>query len=153
MLSQERTIQLDGIVFNWGTRKQKPDDEQWEERFDELAVYKENNGNCNVPKKQGKLGNWVMTQRQLYKKGKLSRERSTHLEDIGFNWGTRKKGKDKPWEEIFNQLAVYKAKNGNYNVPFRHGALGIWVITQRKFYKKGKLAQKRATQLDGIGFV
>ena len=57
-LSQERTIQLANFEFNWGTQKQKADDEQWKERFSKLALYKENNDNCNVPQSQGALGNW-----------------------------------------------------------------------------------------------
>ena len=150
-LSQERTTQLEGIDFNWALR-QKSDDDRWEERFNELAVYKEKNGNCNVPKSHGTLRNWVMTQRAFCKKGKLSQERTTQLEGIDFNWSVRKKNEDQKWEQRFNELAVYKKKNGNCNVPQRHGTLGSWVIQQRQLCKKGKLSRERTTQLEGIEF-
>jgi len=150
-LSQERATQLEGIRFDWGTMG-KTEYNQWEERFNELTVYEEKNGNCNVPCKQGKLGKWVSKQRHYYKKGKLSKERSTQLEGIGFDWSTRKKKEDKQWEERLNELFVYKEKNGNYNVPQKLGALGIWVMHQRQSYKKGKLSQERTRQLEGIGF-
>ena len=152
-LSQERTTQLEGIDFNWSVRK-KNEDQKWEQRFNELAVYKKKNGNCNVPQRHGTLGSWVIQQRQLCKKGKLSRERTTQLEGIEFNWSaTRKENEDKQWEDRFNELAVYKEKNCDCNVPSKHGALGSWVYRQRDFYKKGKLSRERITQLEGIGFV
>ena len=44
-------------------------------------------------------------QRQLYRKGKLSQERTTQLESVGFKLGTQKKYKHKPWEVSFNELA------------------------------------------------
>lgn len=58
-----------------------------------------------------------MTQRKRRKKGKLSRERTTRLEGIGFNWDARKMNKDEQWEEKINELVVYQEKNGNCNVP------------------------------------
>ena len=151
-LSQERITQLESIGFNWGTRK-KNKDKPWEERFNELVVFKEKNGNCNVPRSQGVLGNWVHDQRQFYKNGKLSQERITQLESIGFNWGTRKKNEDKQWSARLNELVVYNEKNGNCNVPSKQGKLGNWVHQQRQLYKKGNLSQERTAQLEGIGFV
>ena len=59
--------------------------ETWEENFNELAVYKEENGTCSVPQRQGALGTWVHNQRQSHKKGKLSQERTTQLKGVGFN--------------------------------------------------------------------
>ena len=125
----------------------------WEERINELVVYKEKKGNCNVPRSQGVLGNWVHDQRQFYKNGKLSQERITQLESIGFNWGTRKKNEDKQWSARLNELVVYNEKNGNCNVPSKQGKLGNWVHQQRQLYKKGNLSQERTAQLEGIGFV
>ena len=50
-------------------------------------------GDCNVPSKQGALGNWVNHQRNFFKKGKLAKERTIQLESIGFHWGTQIKYK------------------------------------------------------------
>ena len=91
----------------------------WQERFNELVLYKEKNGNCNVPRSQGALGRWVNKQRTKYKKGKLSRECTSQLEGEGFNWS-----KEKPWKERFDELVAYKERNGNCNVPRSQGALG-----------------------------
>ena len=115
------------------------------EGFNELVLYKEKNGNCDVPQSHGTLGNWANTQCTFFKKGKLAQECTTQLKGIGFNWG-------KPWEEIFNKMSAYKVKNGNCNVPRKQGALGKWVTRQHRIHRKGKLAQDRVTQLEGIGF-
>merc|ERR1712232_844107 len=63
--------------------------------FDELKSYKAKHGHCNVPRRSGKLGRWVDTQRQQYRllqEGKLSNicdQRVGKLELIGFQWSSR----------------------------------------------------------------
>jgi len=150
-LSQERTAQLECIGFEWAVEVQQ----HWEERFTELVSYKEKNGNCNVPKREGALGIWVSNQRSMYKKGKLSQERTTQLEGINFNWSMREHSSEsnaKQWGKQYVELVDYNKKNGNCRVPRKHGALGNWVDNQRSKYKKGKLSQERIAQLESIGF-
>lgn len=66
----------------------------WDYGFGQLRAYKEANGDCNVrnvfktPTGEN-LGTWVMTQRQAYKKGQLSKDRIDKLEAIGFKWELR----------------------------------------------------------------
>ena len=153
-LSQDRITSLEGIGFNWGARKEKSNNEQWEERFEELVSYREANGNFKVPRCQGQLGNWVHEQRKLYKKGKLLQDRATSLEGIGFIWSAQKEKSDaEQWEKRFDELVSYREANDNCKVPRSQGQLGNWVYTQRQFYKKGKLSQDRIALLEGIGFV
>jgi len=152
-LSREHTAQLEGIGFIWGAERKKEKAKTWAKRMKELVAFKVDNGTCNVPQRQSSLGYWVDNQRKLHKKGKLSQECTTQLEDIGFNWGMQRQKSDEQWEKRIKELAVYKEKTGNCNVPQSQGALGRWVHKQRNFYNKGKLSQERTTQLEGIGFV
>ena len=46
-----------------GKRRNKRD-EQWDTRFKELLDYRSEHGDSDVPKSQGKLGNWVKEQLQ-----------------------------------------------------------------------------------------
>ena len=58
----------------------------------ELAIYKRDNGHCNVPqryKDNPPLGIWCNTQRALFKAGKLSTERIGKLNELGFEWALR----------------------------------------------------------------
>ena len=59
----------------------------------ELAIYKRDNGHCNVPKNykdNPPLAIWCDTQRQSKKKGNLSDERVGRLNELGFEWEIRK---------------------------------------------------------------
>ena len=101
----------------------------------------------------GQLGIWVVTQRNVYKAGKLRKERIDALEEIGFEWDARKA----TWRRRFEELKRFQEENGHCNVPQRHAGelrqLGIWVMTQRKVYKAGKMSKERIDALEEIGIV
>jgi len=66
----------------------------WEALFQALVAFKENQGHCGVPNRWSEnpeLGTWVGTQRQAFRKGKLSEERVARLEALGFEWDRIKK--------------------------------------------------------------
>ena len=61
-LSPEKIQRLDKLGFCW-----YPKEESWEESFEKLRIYKEKNGNCDVPQKHKSdpaLGQWVGVQRR-----------------------------------------------------------------------------------------
>ena len=88
---EERTTKLESIGFVWNTKEAL-----WKKRLEELNDYKEEYGNCNVPKTYAlnkKLGQWVSVQRVQYKKMKqgdtsssMTNERIALLENLGFQW-------------------------------------------------------------------
>ena len=85
-LSEEEIQKLDDLDFNWGTeRVLRGPLTTWDERLNELRKYKAEHGNCNVPAKQGSLGEWVRNQR--YRKCNMSKARVQKLDDLGFEWG------------------------------------------------------------------
>ena len=124
--------------------------EIWDARFKELLDYRSEHGDCDVPKRQGELGNWVGTQRTEYKSGKLEQGHIDRLNSIDFKWVLKEAAV--PWETRLNELVRYKTEHGDCDVPRRQGKLGTWVNHQRQQYKKGKLPQDRIDQLESIGF-
>ena len=65
----------------------------WNDRYDELDVYKNKHGNCLVPQRYSKnkaLGKWVANQRvRLGREGKqtpLTKKRIKKLDEVGFVW-------------------------------------------------------------------
>ena len=130
----------------------------WEERFELLKAYKEENGHYRVPKSAEyrgfKLGRWVEMQRCDGKSGKLGKDRVSQLNGIGFTWVTRESSR--PWNEWFALLKAYKEEYGHCRVPrraeYRGFNLGAWVHNQRCIHKNGKLSEERVARLDGIGF-
>ena len=59
---------------------------------------------------------------------------------------------EQQWEDGYKQIKEYFQKNGHTLVPVKEGSLGIWVRTQRKDFKYGKLSQKRKDLLDKVDF-
>ena len=90
-LLRERVGRLEEIGFTWRfvatdeadvLTKLRYWEELWDWRYRELKEYRDKHGDCNVPRRQGPLGGWVIKQRQFYKNGKLSDERIARLESI-----------------------------------------------------------------------
>ena len=124
-------------------------DVRWDSRFNELKQYKGEHGDCNVPRREGPLGTWVINQRSSYNKGTLSQERIKQLESIGFTWNPL----EEDWVARFNDLKQYKDEHDNCNVNTQTGGpFGWWVDRQRRSYKKGTLSPERIEQLEIIGF-
>ena len=82
------------------------------------------------------------------------------LENIGFQWSPT----SIRWNDMFDELKLYKAGNGDCNVPRffkKNPKLGMWVHyqRQRRRYKKSKVGsyssmtqQQRIEMLENIGF-
>jgi len=83
-LSLERIARLEALDFDWDQLAIT-----WEKNFSKLVAFKNDNGNCRIPvhwKRDAQLGQWVSRQRVFYSKGKLSRDRISKLEALGFEW-------------------------------------------------------------------
>ncbi|GFH58467.1 hypothetical protein CTEN210_14943 [Chaetoceros tenuissimus] len=159
-LSKERVEKLNAIGFSWKAPPgPKPNVNVWNDRLEELKLYKLKHGHCNVPRTYGEnqpLANWVNTQHCQYRNLTLSQERIEKLDDIGFVWSD-----DYNWYDSFDVLKRYKEKHGHCKVPksYEPHQLGSWVQHQRSQYKnmlKGlptPLTKERIKLLESIGFV
>ena len=149
-LSANRREKLDAIGFSWD-----PLAEQWERSFALLEQYKGREGHCVVPRKYeedgAKLGEWITTQRQQYKKGKLDESYMQRLEAAGISWDPLAD----QWERTYALLEQYNKREGHNNVPTTHEEdgvkLGAWLNRQRQLYKKGKLDVSYERRLENLG--
>jgi hypothetical protein len=91
-LSQERIEKLESIGFQWRIAKPAIG---WDNRYEQLKQYREENGDCNVPQSyppDKPFGRWVMKQRCQHslklrgEKSQLTDEREAKLNAIGFSW-------------------------------------------------------------------
>ena len=128
----------------------------------DLEKYKnENDGDVCVPQNYAKnqvLATWVMNMRALKRQGspRMTPRREAMLNSIGFVWNEY----DAAWEEMYNQLAKYKAEHGVTRVPRSAGTLGRWVNNQRlRLGKKRTMRQnnsekinQRINKLDSLRF-
>merc|ERR1712238_632323 len=128
-------------------------DVRWEIMFEELRKFKEREGHCKVPRKYSdnlELGNWVSNQRR--RRLKISKERASKLDSIGFTWVADIE-LDVQWKIMFEELRKFKERESHCNVPQRYSdnpKLGRWVMNQRA--KRSKISKERASKLDFIGF-
>jgi len=113
-ISKERASKLDSIGFTWAIKQ----DTRWEIMYEELRKFKEREGHCNVPKRYSdnpELGRWVSYQR--VKRSKMSKERASKLDSIGFTWGIKL---DVKWEIMYEELRKFKDRESHCDVPQRY---------------------------------
>jgi superfamily II DNA or RNA helicase len=127
----------------------------WEYWFAMLGQYAEREGHARVTRFQRedgiKLGQWVSSQREDYRAGKLDADHQHRLEEIpGWTW----KPFDDKWEEAFAKLTQYAGREGHARVlRFQREdgiKLGLWVSRQRVDYRAGKLDADHQRRLEGL---
>lgn len=151
-LTDEQRKQLCRIGMIWNTG------DPWEIRYSLAQKYYKEHGDLEVPPqyKAGDdiwLGKWVQVQRQLYKQGKLDRDKYRRLDAIGMRWLSVNELK---WQVGYNHAAEYYAEHGNLDVNVNYKcqdrfALGIWLRDQRKKYRNHALTGSQAAKLEAIG--
>lgn len=121
--------------------------EPWQIMFERLVEYRATEADWPSAT-EGKLGAWCNTQRIARKRGTLTEERISRLEEIGFEWEQH----DSRWMQRFQELDAYYERHASW--PKRNdGELGVWCNTQRQARKNGQLTKERIRRLDRIGFV
>lgn len=153
-LSADRIKKLNDLGFVW----QQYSVHSWEEMYEQLKQYKEQQAHTNVPQKSGRLGQWVNEMRAQRREGRLTEDRVQKLDELGFNWITKHRDPTvtttkATWEHYLQQLMAFRDEHGHCNVKRRDGRLGGWVHDQRQAYKKGKLTDDKVMKLEAIGFV
>jgi len=146
-LKEDRYEKLVGIGFLF------TDNEKWNRLFMELVEYKQKNGHCNFPTRNGSFGKWISTQRTLFRSKKLNADRYEKLVGIGFIFEDVIFAMDyEKWNKFFMELVEYKQQNGHCDFPTTNGSFGKWISTQRTLFRSKKLKEDRYEKLVGIGF-
>ena len=141
-------------------------EDNWNNYFADLELYRQKTGNCEVPmnyEANPALARWVEHQRYQYrllKEGKQSSmkpDRIRALEDIDFTWSVY----ELRWEEGFELFRKFVEKHGHSNVPPSELEL-VSFIKKRRFYKRQleargeeptPLMKERFAMLDALGFI
>ena len=161
-LSLQQVEMLNQVGFLWDLRY----DEKWDDNYNKLCEYYEQEGHSNVPFRNGSLGRWVGAQRTNYKAyiaGKCSTMTSAKvakLLSIEFEWSQKKDAKS-AWSTKIELLSDFKREHGHCDVPQNYSmdkSLAIWVKKQRSHYKakvagdKSPMSDDRIEQLNKLGF-
>lgn len=148
-LSKRQLDLLESIGFAWNARAQI-----WEDRFQELALFKERNGHLNVPSQNQRLNGWIKSLRITFRRGHLSDIQIKKLESIGFDWNAQNLGsRSDRWERMIAELVERKRLHGNFDEPRPREVLRSFIKYIRQRKEKGKLKRIWVNRLDAIGFV
>ena len=145
--------------------------DRWNERFQELVLFKQNYGHTNVPQSPTKniqspytqLSNFCRNQRIQYKYHQkeetrhlsfLTQDRIEQLESVGFVWNSHAN----TWTAKYKELVRFWKVHGHTNVSPKTAdkSLCSWVSFQRMRYKGNKntkpLSKLETKLLERIGF-
>mmetsp|Transcript_40188 Transcript_40188/g.78528 ORF Transcript_40188/g.78528 Transcript_40188/m.78528 type:complete len:459 (+) Transcript_40188:210-1586(+) len=150
---KKRKLSATVDVGNQGGSSRKCDtiwNQNWEEKYERLKIFKEENGNCRMPSGHELYG-WTCLQKKQYKllkegkPTKLTEDRLKKLTDLGLNLQSRVTNQEAPWEENYEKLKLALEKKENYR---KNKKLKRWVATQRENYRL--LKQGKATSLNAF---
>ena len=154
-LSEEQKSRLKAIGMQFGVSKVE---QLWQQNFEELKRFYEQNGHINVPKNHltsdgKKLNVWVQRQRVSRQNGTLSDEQITLLDDVGMEW---RNIADAAYETGFEHLETYIAEHNTSNIPLNTECqdgykLGRWLSNCKTKYRSGKLPKKHITHFEQLG--
>ena len=121
-----------------------------------LERFVKREGHAQVPRghrEDGqKLDQWVLVQRQTYRKGILNPQRRVRLEALpGWTWDPHATA----WEDAYVRLRNFADREGHAQVPFVYQdadgyKLGGWVNVQRTSWMRGTLRKERAERLEAL---
>lgn len=123
------------------------DAERWEQRFAQLTAFQTQHGHCRVTRAEcaGDPGlfNWVVTQRQEQRRGRLLPEREARLTALGLQWSKERRIQF-DFARFHAALTAHKAATGTPNIPFTcyqtrdpvYGEASLWL----HYLRRGALA-------------
>lgn len=142
ILSSDKISALDSIGFNW-TMKEPRQMKSFDQRLQDLVVFKESFGHTRVPtgyEKNPSLAYWCNNVRNAYKmknSGKkqyiaLSEDRINSLEAIGFEFGRRNRSKNEACKS--SKASTKKVPNSENNMTALNSELGkkVEVVEQHQ---------------------
>ena len=169
-LSKEKIELLEKIGMRF---ENKRNNIGWEEYYKLAKAYYNKYNNLEVPARfktldginyaeNGySLGEWITTQRKVYRNSRLNKEKIELLEKIGMRF--ENKINNIGWEEYYKLANAYFKKNNNLeisrsfktqdgiNYDEKGYNLGRWINTQREDYRNEKLSKERIDLLKKIG--
>lgn len=160
LLRQDRIEKLDEVGFVWmildrGEIDTSRYEDQWTEKYEQLKIFREEHGHFSVPASLYRpLNNWMSTQRAVYARGEMRKNRTRLLNDINFVWreGTQHRSQ-RIWDSMFELLKTFRNSHGHTYVE-RHHDLPLWRWTEKSIWKKSRatLSSEKDQLLQSIGF-
>ena len=127
-----------------------PAKDHWNSVFNYLEERSKSNGSYN-PEPNKKINGrdvqtWISGQRTSINDGSITPDKLKKLQTLP-NWEIKD-----PWDDIFLEVKEYYLKNypKTFRDPKRHSDIGIWIHSQRTYYRNGTLLKDRIDKLASI---
>ena len=129
----------------------------WAKNFALLVNFNAREGHCNVPLSHVESGlnlrTWLDKERKAKREGVLDPEKERRLEELGVSWNMF----EVQWEESFSRFVTFAKREKCVSVPKDHVEdgirLSIWIQSQRRAKKNGKILPDRQRRLEELGAV
>ena len=149
-LSEVQIQMLNSIGMVWDKY-----DSIWQSYYELAKTFYNENSNLVIPHDyiiNGKnLGNWISSQRKLYKKGRLSSEKIDMLNALKMVWNHNYEA----WDSNYRLAKRYYRQHYNLEVPEDYEVNGKklcnWINKQRLLRSQGKLSTEKIMKLNAIG--
>eukprot|EP00978_Attheya_sp_CCMP212_P048864 scaffold586177_cov79-Attheya_sp.AAC.1 len=106
----------------------------WDQSYEELQAFFNKHDSSNVPAKHGRLGMWVIRQRNT-DRHKLISSQLEKLNALKFDWETKSEKDERKWTQTFVLLQQFIEEHGHTRVPCNYTVggvqLGQWVTSQQ----------------------
>ena len=140
---------LDRFIQIHGTDRDVP----WEEMYEKLVAFKDQNGHCCVPLQYAPcpdLRRWLHKQRFERNIGRLPAALASQLETLGVVWSA----KEDDFLGMLHELEKFKASHGHCRVPSDYPPnpkLGKWLKGIVNTQRQHLLAENKAARLTALG--
>ncbi len=154
-VTDEQAKLLESIGMIW-----KPLEERWEISFTIAQKYFIEHGDLLIPQKYKTddgycLGEWIASQRELKRKGKLEQAKIDRLDSIGMDWLTPMA---RVWENHFESCKRYYREHGDLRIPLSYVEedgfqLGMWLWRIRTGKSKLKTTGENGNQIERLNSI
>ncbi len=151
-LSKERIVILESLGVVWNRLE-----ENWNKSCDLLKEYMTIN-NGKEPKQKEKykgenIGNWLGAQKDLYRKGKLSKEKIVILESLGVIWNKNEENWNQKCDLLEEYMTINNGKEPVDGEIYKGENIGDWLNKQKGLYRKGRLSKEKIVILESLGVI
>ena len=140
-LSNEQFSKLEDLGFTWDVKSEK-----WNEQYEKLQNFFELNGHTQIRVSIGKLGVWIVLQRQRFAKGQISEREKLLLEQFpDWSWDRAMDS----WKAKYQDIQQLLAANSDLSVrSLNSQSSQKWLTKQRA--KKTKLTNEQQKSLESL---
>ena len=129
---------------------------RWHLRFGALKKYIQEHGeepDQDTEFEGVKLGVWLQAQRAAYRKGRLSKDRETLLDQLGVRLLSYKRTA-RGWVHHMAACSSYLEENGRLPIQGDESPeglkIGVWLANQRRLFRKGSLSEDRKLAINNL---